>query len=249
MLSVERVSKIFNPKRSNAVVALSDVSLQIKQGEFVTIIGTNGSGKSTLLNLIAGSLFPSSGRIIWNNQEITRMPEHQRSRWLTRVFQNPLAGTAPDLSILDNFRLAAMRSRSKKLIIGTNAAFQQKVGDQVSALGLGLEHKLHQPIGMLSGGQRQALTLLMSVMDGSEMILLDEPSAALDPRSAQRVLQLAGEIIAQHQLTALLITHNIKDALQYGTRLIQMGEGRILRDVSPEEKKRLQPETVFNWFN
>jgi len=249
MLKVEQVSKIFNPKRSNAVVALSNVSLQIQQGEFVTIMGTNGSGKSTLLNLIAGNLFPSSGSIFWNDEDITRVPEYRRSRWMTRVFQNPLAGTAPELSILDNFRLAAIRTQSKKLTIGTGAAFQQKVSEQVSALGLGLEHKLHQPIGMLSGGQRQALTLLMSVMDESKILLLDEPSAALDPRSAQRVLQVAEKIIAQHRLTALYITHNIKDALQYGSRLIQMSEGRILRDISFEEKKNLQPETVFKWFN
>ncbi len=249
MLSLQHVSKIFNPKSSNKVVALTELSLDILPEEFVTIIGTNGSGKSTLLNLIAGSLLPSSGHILWDEKDITHLPEYRRSRWMARVFQNPLAGTAPELSILDNFRLASIRAGSKRLTIGTNATFEQHVRERIMELDLGLEHKLHQPIGMLSGGQRQALTLLMSVMDEAKLLLLDEPSAALDPRSAQTVLYLADKIIKQYQLTALLITHNIKEALQHGNRLVQMSGGRIIRDIPAHEKALLQPETVFNWFN
>lgn len=248
MLSIKNLSVVFNEKSSNEIVALKNINLQIKPEEFVVIVGTNGSGKSTLLNAIAGQIIPSNGSIYWNDKDITRLKEHQRSRWVTRVFQNPLAGTAPELSVIDNFRLAAIRTQSKNLRIGINSAFEKSVKEKIAILNLGLENKIHQPIGMLSGGQRQALTLLMSIMDESKLLLLDEPTAALDPRSAQTVLQLADKIIRQYHLTAIFITHNMKDALSYGNRLVQLSEGEIIRDIRDDEKEQLYIANVVEWF-
>lgn len=248
MLKVENISVVFNEKSSNEVIALNNVSLQIRPKEYIVVVGTNGSGKSTLLNTIAGSIFPARGKIFWNEKDITHLKEHQRSRWVTRVFQNPLAGTAPELSVIDNFRLAAIRTQHKNLKIGINAAFEQNVKEKIATLELGLENKIYQPIGLLSGGQRQALTLLMSTMDESKILLLDEPSAALDPRSANIVLQLADKIIAQYGLTAMLITHNMKDALAYGSRIILMSEGKIMQDIPAGEKTNLRQEDLYKWF-
>jgi putative ABC transport system ATP-binding protein len=176
------------------------------------------------------------------------LPEHQRSKWVERVFQNPFNGTAPDLTILDNFRLAALRTQQKKLTVGINTAFKKKVQEKIELLGMGLENKINQPIGSLSGGQRQALTLLMSVMDHTDILLLDEPTAALDPKSAQIVLNLADKLIKEFGLTALLVTHNLKDAQQYGNRLVQMREGKIERDISSEAKEKLQLQNMYGWF-
>jgi putative ABC transport system ATP-binding protein len=176
------------------------------------------------------------------------MQDYKRSKWMARVFQNPFNGTAPDLTILDNFRLAALRAQPKKLSVGISAAFKKIVQDKIAMLGMGLEGKINQAMGSLSGGQRQALTLLMSVMDNTEVLLLDEPTAALDPRSAEVVLQLAETLIKQYSLTAIFVTHNLKDARQYGNRLIQMHEGRVLRDLDAKEKQALQVTTLFEWF-
>ena len=248
MIGISDLSKVFNPGRQNEIVSLKNISLSIEKGEFVVLIGANGSGKSTLLNTIAGSILPTSGSITIEGSAVTKLPEYKRSKWIARVFQNPLMGTASDLSIVENFRMAALRTRSKNLQIGINDPFRLKVKEQVSGLGMGLENKLDLPIGALSGGQRQALTLLMAVMDDLKILLLDEPTAALDPRSAELVMKTADRIIRDFNLTAILVTHNIKDALTYGSRVIQMNEGSILRDINRLDKEALQIADVYNWF-
>ena len=248
MIELKNIEKIFNKGEVNQVAALSNISLTFQTGEYVVIVGSNGSGKTTLLNVISGAEFCTSGKVLINADDVTSLPEYKRSRWIARVFQNPLSGTAPDLSILDNFRLAALRTTKKKLVIGVNDAFKKQVQEKIATLGMGLENKVEQQMGTLSGGQRQALTLLMSVMDNTEILLLDEPTAALDPRSANLILQTADTIVKQYKLTALLITHNLKDAHQYGNRLIQMSEGKITRDIGTAEKSKLQLPDLFEWF-
>jgi len=249
MIELQQISKVFNKEKVNEVTALNGVSLILEKEEFVVVIGSNGSGKTTLLNIIAGAELGSTGKVLIDNTDVSRLPEYKRSRWIARVFQNPLSGTAAGLSILDNFRLAAIRTSPKKLTIGINDAFKKRVKEQIAGLGMGLENKLEQPIGTLSGGQRQALTLLMSVMDDAQILLLDEPTAALDPRSANIILEIADKLIKQYKLTAILITHNLKEAHQYGNRLIQMSEGKVLRDLKIAEKKSLQLQDMFEWFN
>lgn len=248
MISLKNITKVFNKGKVNEVTALKDVSLQINKGEFVVMIGANGSGKSTLLNIIEGAEMLTSGSVEINGTDVTQLPEHKRSKWVARVFQNPYNGTAPDLTILDNFRLAALRTQQKKITVGINAAFKKKVQEKIAMLGMGLENKINQPIGSLSGGQRQALTLLMSVMDDTDVLLLDEPTAALDPKSAQVVLNLADKLIKDFNLTALFVTHNLKDAQQYGNRLIQMREGKIERDITVEAKENLLLRNMYGWF-
>lgn len=248
MIKLTDIRKTFNGGKPNEVIALNNISLAITAGEFVVIVGSNGSGKTTLLNLIAGNTLPDTGKITIDNHNVTRLPEYKRSKWIARIFQNPLSGTAADLSILDNFRLAAIRTRSKGLSIGKNDAFKKLVKDKIATLGMGLEDKVEQPIGTLSGGQRQALTLLMSVMDSCKILLLDEPTAALDPRSATNVLQIAAGLIKEYQLTAVMVTHNLKDASTYGTRIIQMGEGEIMKNIAGEQKINLQQNELFSWF-
>jgi len=248
MISLQHITKVFNKGKVNEVPALKDVSLQIKEGEFVVMIGANGSGKTTLLNIIEGAEMPTGGSVEINGTDVTALPEYKRSRWVARVFQNPYNGTAPDLTILDNFRLAALRTQQKKLSIGINTAFRKKVQEKIEMLGMGLENKINQPIGSLSGGQRQALTLLMSTMDHTDILLLDEPTAALDPKSAQVVLNLANKLIKDFGLTALFVTHNLNDAQQYGNRLVQMREGKIARDLNAEAKEKLLLQDMYGWF-
>jgi putative tryptophan/tyrosine transport system ATP-binding protein len=248
MISLNKISKLFNQGKANEVLALNDISLQIHKGEFLVIVGANGSGKTTLLNIIEGAEKPSSGKIEINGEDVTALPDYKRSRWVARVFQNPNNGTAPDLTILDNFRLAALRTQRKKLRIGTNESFRKKVQEKISGLGMGLENKIGQYMGNLSGGQRQALTLLMSVMDETDILLLDEPTAALDPRSALVIMKLAEKLNKELGITTLLITHNLKDAQLYGTRLIQMKEGKIVQDILTEKKSALLLQDIYEWF-
>lgn len=249
MIKLDSVNKTFNRGKANEVKAIENLSLTIAAQDYVVIVGSNGSGKSTLLNLIAGSILSSNGSVAIDEQPVTRLHDYQRSRWIARVFQNPLSGTAPDLSILDNFRLAALRTKNKGLGIGTSNAFKQQVQEKIAVLGMGLENKLMQPMGTLSGGQRQALTLLMSVMDECKILLLDEPTAALDPRSARLVMETADKLISDFKLTAILITHNLKDAHTHGNRLIHMAEGQVVQDYSSEKKLNLTQNDLFGWFS
>jgi putative ABC transport system ATP-binding protein len=249
MIHIKKISKIYNKGNEDEVSALKDVSIEIPQGEFVVIIGTNGSGKSTMLNLLLGTQSPTQGNIIINNNDITALPEYKRSKWISMVFQNPAHGTAPELSILENFRLASLRARKKKLSIGINDDFRKTVQEKVASLGMGLEKKLEQPMGSLSGGQRQALTLLMGVMDKTDILLMDEPTAALDPKSSQVVMQLADKINKELGITIVLVTHSMKDALQYGNRLLMFHGGTILRDLNGMDKSQLQLSNLQEWFS
>lgn len=248
MIRLNHITKIFNRGEVNEVTALEDVDLRIKEGEFVVLVGANGSGKTTLLNIISGAVLPTEGQVYLHDEEVTDLPEYKRSRWVARVFQDPLGGTAPELSILDNFRLAALRTQRKKLIIGIDEAFRKDVRERIAQLGLGLEDKLQQPMGTLSGGQRQALTLLMSVMDHTDILLLDEPTAALDPKSADIVMQTAQRIIRDHNLTTVLITHDLQESLRYGNRLIQMAGGKVSRDLDEAAKEEVALEDMYGWF-
>ena len=248
MIKLNDISKTFNKGEASEVSALKNISLQITEKEFVVLVGGNGSGKSTLLNTIAGKVIADSGKIFFDDRDVTNLKEHRRSKWIARIFQDPLTGTAPDLSILENFRLASLRTQKKKLSIGTGKKFQDEVREKISQIGLGLENRIHRPMNSLSGGQRQALTLVMAIMSEAKIILLDEPSSALDPRTAALVMQLAEKIIKEYELTAVLVTHNIKDALSYGSRIIHMHDGRIARDIGSDKKSILQAVEVAEWF-
>ena len=248
MIDLNHIHKTFNQGQANQVNAVNGVDLHFGADEFVVIVGANGSGKSTLLDIVAGRVRPSSGSVHIDKMEVTKMPDYRRSQWIARVFQNPLSGTAPDLSIIDNFRLASIRTRPKGLSIGINETFKNQVRERISTLGMGLENKIEQPMGTLSGGQRQALTLLMSVMDSCKILLLDEPTAALDPKSAQIVMKTADDLIKHYRLTAILITHNLKDAFTYGSRLMLMGEGRVQKDLDSRQKSALKQSDLFDWF-
>jgi putative ABC transport system ATP-binding protein len=249
MIKISNIHKTFNPGKANQVNAVNGIDLDIKDEEFLVIVGTNGSGKTTLLDMVAGSVFPTSGDIFIDKENVTKLADYKRSQWIARVFQNPVSGTASDLSILDNFRLAAIRTRPKGLSIGINDVFKNQVKEKISTLGMGLENKIDQQMGTLSGGQRQALTLLMSVMDSCKVLLLDEPTAALDPRSAELVMRTADELIKDYKLTAILITHNLKDAFRYGNRIILMGEGKVIKDLDAEKKAALKQNDLFDWFS
>jgi putative ABC transport system ATP-binding protein len=248
MININNIHKTFNPGKANQVNAVNGISLDIKSEEFLVIVGANGSGKTTLLDMVAGSVLPNSGTIEIDGQQATKLPDYRRSQWIARVFQNPMSGTASDLSILDNFRLAAIRTKPKGLTIGINDAFKSQVKEKIATLGMGLENKIEQQMGTLSGGQRQALTLLMSVMDTCKVLLLDEPTAALDPHSAQLVMRTADELIKNYKLTAILITHNLKDAYNYGNRIVLMGEGLIVKDLDSKHKSDLTQIDLFDWF-
>lgn len=248
MIQLVHVTKVFNAQSTSSVVALNELNLEITEGQFIVVVGANGSGKSTLLNLLAGSMFADTGRILIDGNDVTSLKDYERSKFISRIYQNPITGTAPDLSILDNFRIASLRTSKKQLRIGIDDAFRKKVADKISVLQMGLENKLDVAMGLLSGGQRQALTLLMSVMDTSKVLLLDEPTAALDPKSALKVMELTQQLVREYKLTAVLITHEIKFAHQYGDRIIQLAEGQIKRDLNSSEKKALSIQELFEWF-
>lgn len=248
MLIISHISKTFNKSKATEVKALNNITITINKADFVVIVGSNGSGKSTFLNSIAGDFLIDEGKILIDENDVSKLQDYQRAKWLSRVFQNPLQGTAPDLSIIDNFRLAALRTQKKLITVGVSNSFIKNVKDTITTLNMGLEDKINQPVGSLSGGQRQALTLLMSVMDNSKILLLDEPTAALDPKSAATVMLTANRLIKQLKLTAILVTHNLKEATTYGNRIIQMSEGQIIKDLKKEEKEKLSANDVFEWF-
>lgn len=248
MITIKNITKTFNPGSPNQVQALQDISLEIPKEEFLILVGSNGSGKSTLLNTIAGSIRADEGQVFIENITVNHLADYRRSKWIARIFQNPLSGTAPDLSVLDNFRLAAIRTRPKGLKIGLKPSFKDAVKEKIALLEMGLEDKLEQAMGTLSGGQRQALTLIMAIMDEAKILLLDEPAAALDPKSAKNLMEKANMVIREFKLTSVLVTHNLKDAHQYGDRIIQMQEGQIIKDLAQAQKAQLAITELFQWF-
>ena len=248
MLDITDVRKTFNVKTVNERIALDGISLHLEAEDFVTVIGGNGAGKSTLLNAIAGVWPVDSGSIVIDGRDITGMPEHKRAIVLGRVFQDPMMGTAATMQIEENLALAARRGDSRTLKTGITREERAAYRDQLAQLGLGLEDRMTAKVGLLSGGQRQALTLLMATLKKPKLLLLDEHTAALDPRTAAKVLELSEKIIRENHLMTLMVTHNMKDAIRYGNRLIMMNEGRIILDISGEEKKQLTIERLMEAF-
>lgn len=248
MIVLENISHTFNTGLSNEIKAIQHIDLVIPDKQFLVLVGSNGSGKSTLLNILAGTLIPSTGKIMIDHQDLTKAPDYRRSKFVARVFQNPTDGTASDLTILENFRLAALRNGRKTLKIGLNAKFEQLVREEVAELGLGLENKLDHSMGTLSGGQRQALCLLMAVMTDLKVLLLDEPTAALDPKSAHIVLEIAEKLVRKFAVTTVMVTHQLKEAHQYGDRVIQMQDGTIIKDLMKPECQKLSLNEIYNWF-
>ena len=248
MLKITNLYKTFNPGTVNAKTALSGLNLTLEDGDFVTVIGGNGAGKSTMLNAIAGVWKPDYGTIEIDGVDVTQMPEHKRAQFLGRVFQDPMKGTSPDMEIAENLAIARRRGTKRKLIWGVRKAEREEYKKLLAALELGLEDRLSCKLGLLSGGQRQAVTLLMATLNRPKLLLLDEHTAALDPKTAAKVLELSDKIIREQKLTALMITHNMHDAITYGNRLIMMHEGRILVDVSGEEKKKLTISQLLGLF-
>ena len=248
MLKITDLHKSFNAGTVNAKKALNGLNLMIEDGEFVTVIGGNGAGKSTLLNAISGVWKPDWGTIEVDGVDVTDMPEHKRAQFLGRVFQDPMKGTAPDMEIAENLAIASKRGLKRKFRRGVTKTGRKQYKELLATLELGLEERLSTKVGLLSGGQRQALTLLMATMNRPKLLLLDEHTAALDPKTASKVLYLTDKIIKENKLTALMITHNMHDAIAYGNRLIMMHEGEILIDVKDEEKKNLTIEQLLKLF-
>lgn len=248
MLSMTNIYKTFNPDTVNEKTVLKGLNLELKDGEFVTVIGGNGAGKSTMLNMIAGVHFPDEGTILLDQEDITKLPEHLRAKHLGRVFQDPMMGTAANMEIEENLALAYRRGRKRGLGWGIRKEEKELYIEKLRTLDLGLESRLTTKVGLLSGGQRQALTLLMATLQQPKLLLLDEHTAALDPKTANKVLELSEQIITQNTLTALMVTHNMKNAIQYGSRLIMMYEGQIIFDVSGEEKKKLHVSDLLEKF-
>ena len=248
MLKITGLEKTFEAGTINEKKALCGIDLTLSEGDFVTVIGGNGAGKSTLLNAIAGVFPIDKGHIFLGDQEITRLPEHKRARLLGRVFQDPMMGTAADMGLEENLALAYRRGQHRTLKWGITKMERAFFREQLLQLELGLEHRMGTKAGLLSGGQRQALTLLMATLKKPNLLLLDEHTAALDPKTAAKVLELSDKIIAEHHLTAMMVTHNMRDAIRHGNRLIMMDSGRIILDISGEEKKRLTVEELLERF-
>ncbi|MEE1351427.1 MAG: ABC transporter ATP-binding protein [Clostridia bacterium] len=248
MLKVNNICKTFNKGTVNEKKALTGVNLVLNEGDFVTIIGGNGAGKSTLLNSICGVFNVDSGRIEIDGVDITRLPEHKRAKYLGRVFQDPMMGTGADMQIVENMSLAYRRGKKRGLKWAITAKEKTIYREMLAELGLGLEDRMTSKVGLLSGGQRQALTLLMAVIQKPKLLLLDEHTAALDPKTAAKVLELSEKFISENNLTAMMITHNMKDAITHGNRLIMMHEGNIIYDVSGEEKKNLTVDDLLKKF-
>nr|WP_288556269.1 ABC transporter ATP-binding protein [uncultured Mediterraneibacter sp.] len=248
MLEIQDIHKTFNPGTINEKVALNGVNLNLNAGDFVTIIGGNGAGKSTTLNAIAGLWPVDQGKIIVDGKDITKLPEHKRAGYLGRVFQDPMTGTAATMSIDENMAIAARRGMHRGLKWGITKQEREMYKEKLAELDLGLEDRLTSKVGLLSGGQRQAVTLLMAALQNPKLLLLDEHTAALDPKTAAKVLKISDMIIQENHLTAMMVTHNMKDAIAHGNRLIMMHEGKIIYDVSGEEKKQLKVSDLLAKF-
>lgn len=249
MLEIKNIWKTFNAGTVNEKVALKDVSLTLNDGDFVTVIGGNGAGKSTLMNAVAGVWAVDQGTISIDGTNVTNLPEHKRAPYIGRVFQDPMMGTAATMQIDENLALAMRRGDSRTLRRGITKAEREQYRELLESLGLGLEERMTSKVGLLSGGQRQALTLLMATLKKPKLLLLDEHTAALDPKTAAKVLETTEKIIQRDQLTTLMITHNMRDAIAHGDRLIMMYEGKIAIDISGEEKKKLTVEALLEMFS
>ncbi|MEN9812671.1 MAG: ABC transporter ATP-binding protein [Opitutia bacterium Tous-C8FEB] len=249
MLELQGLRQTFNPGTVNEVRALQGVDLTLDEGSFIVVLGTNGSGKSTLLNAVAGSFFLDEGRIRLDGHDVTRWPEHRRASLIGRVFQNPFSGTAPGMSIAENFALAARRGRPRGLGWALAPDLMGALRERVAGLRMGLEDRLDNAIGSLSGGQRQALTLLMATWLRPRLLLLDEHTAALDPKSADQVISLSDEVIRRDGLTTLMVTHSMAQAVAYGDRIIMMHRGRVVHDFRGAEKRRLRQEDLIDRFD
>lgn len=248
MLEISHVTKVFNVGTVNEKVALNDFSLTLENGDFVTVIGGNGAGKSTMMNAIAGVWPVDAGTIKIDGTDITKLPEHKRAAFLGRVFQDPMTGTAATMGIEENLALAARRGNRRTLRAGIRASEREEYRELLKILGLGLEDRLTSKVGLLSGGQRQALTLLMATMKKPKLLLLDEHTAALDPKTAAKVLETTDLIVNRDHLTTLMITHNMRDAIAHGNRLIMLKDGKVILDIRGEEKKKLTVEDLLHKF-
>lgn len=249
MLKLSGITKAFNAGTVNEKIALNGLNLHLNEGDFVTVIGGNGAGKSTMLNAVAGVWPIDDGSIVIDGVDVTSMPEHKRARFLGRVFQDPMMGTAADMNIEHNMALALRRGKLRGLGWGITKRDREMFRHELTTLDLGLENRMSSRVGLLSGGQRQALTLLMAALQKPKLLLLDEHTAALDPKTAAKVLELSDKIIRENNLTAMMVTHNMRDAIAHGNRLIMMNEGRIIFDVSGEEKKNLTIDELVAKFS
>ncbi len=248
MLKLDNIHKTFNPGTINEKIALNGVNLTLNEGDFVTVIGGNGAGKSTTLNAIAGVWPIDSGKIYIGGDDVTKLSEHKRAKYLGRVFQDPMTGTATTMSIEENMAIAARRGEKRGLSWGITHQERDTYREMLKALDLGLEDRLTSKVGLLSGGQRQAITLLMASIKKPKLLLLDEHTAALDPKTAAKVLEISDKIIAENHLTAMMVTHNMEDAIIHGNRLIMMHEGKVILNISGEEKKKLTVEDLLHQF-
>ena len=249
MLELKHIYKTFNPGTVNAKTALNDLSLTLNAGDFVTVIGGNGAGKSTMLNAVAGGFSVDAGTITIDGKDVTGLPEYKRAAFIGRVFQDPMMGTAATMGIEENLALAARRGKKRGLRWGIGKVEREDYRELLKTLDLGLENRLTSKVGLLSGGQRQALTLLMAALQQPKLLLLDEHTAALDPKTAAKVLEISDSIVNENHLTTLMITHNMKDAIVHGNRLIMMDSGRVVLDISGEEKKNLTVESLLERFS
>lgn len=248
MLEIKNVFKTFNPGTVNEKRALNGINLTLNEGDFVTVIGGNGAGKSTMLNMVAGVYPVDSGSIVIDGVDVTKLPEHKRAKYIGRVFQDPMTGTAADMQIVENLALASRRGKFRTLRPGVTKKEKAEYAEILKSLDLGLETRLTSKVGLLSGGQRQAITLLMATLKKPKVLLLDEHTAALDPKTAAKVLELTTEIVEKDNLTTIMITHNMKDAIAIGNRLIMMNDGKIIYDVAGEEKKNLTTADLLEKF-
>lgn len=248
MLKLDNIHKTFNPGTINEKIALNGVNLTLNEGDFVTVIGGNGAGKSTTLNAIAGVWPIDSGKIYIGGDDVTKLSEHKRAKYLGRVFQDPMTGTATTMSIEENMAIAARRGEKRGLSWGITHQERDTYREMLKTLDLGLEDRLTSKVGLLSGGQRQAITLLMASIKKPKLLLLDEHTAALDPKTAAKVLEISDKIIAENHLTAMMVTYNMKDAIVHGNRLIMMHEGKVILNISGEEKKKLTVEDLLHQF-
>lgn len=249
MLKLENICKTFNIGTVNESTLFSNFNLEIKKGEFISVIGSNGSGKTTMLNLICGSIPLDSGNIVVQGQNINKMKEYQRSKFIGRVFQDPAKGTCPSMTILQNMSMADNKGKAFNLTAGINKKRIPFYQEQLARLGLGLEDKLHVKVGALSGGQRQAMALLMSTMTPLDFLILDEHTAALDPKTSEVIMELTDELVREKQLTTLMVTHNLRHAVQYGNRMIMMHQGGIVLDYDAKQKAEANVDNILRVFN